>query len=71
MTEAPTLVPFPVVVVTLLLSWVAVVVVVVVDVTPMEDDAEVTPMDDLVLCKAIRAVAVGIKCLIGGGVKVP
>lgn len=76
MTEAPTLVPLPVVVVTTLcdplLSWEAVVVVVVVvDVIPMEDEADVIPMDDLVLCRAIRAVAVGIKCLIGGGVKVP
>lgn len=48
-----------------------VVVVVVADVTPVEDTAAVTPVDDLVLCKAIIAVAVGIKCLIGGGVKVP
>ena len=48
-----------------------VVVVVMADVTPVEDTADETPVDDLVLCKAIMAVAVGIKCLMGGGVKVP
>ena len=46
---------------------VVVVVVAVAGVAPVED----TAVDALVLCKAIMAVAVGIKCLIGGGVKVP
>lgn len=63
--------PLPVVVATLCdpsFSWEAVVVVVAAaDVAPVED----TTVDALVLCKAIMAVAVGIKCLMGGGVKVP